>query len=60
MEQKLYIVYMPWLAAELRDMGFKLLKTTANRNKPQFDVYWFEGSKKLREAIPIAVKQFKK
>lgn len=60
MEQKLYIVYMPWLAAELRDMGFKLLKTTANRNKPQFDVYWFEDSKKLREAIPIAVKQFKK
>lgn len=38
-EQKLYIVYMSWLAAGLRDMGFKLFKTTANRNKPQFDVY---------------------
>ena len=53
---KLYIVYMPHIAAALRDLGFKLIKITANINKPQFDVYWFEDTPELRAAIPIAAK----
>lgn len=56
MENKLYIIYMPRVAAALRDMGFKLIKTTANTKKPQYDVYWFEDTPKFRAAIPIAAK----
>lgn len=56
MENKLYIIYMPRVAAALRDMGFKLIKTTANTKKPQYDVYWFEDTPEFRDAIPIAAK----
>ena len=56
MSEKLYIIYMPRVAAALRDLGFKLIKTTANIKKPQYDVYWFEDTKELRAAIPKAVK----
>lgn len=56
MENKLYIIYMPRIAAALRDMGFKLIKTTANIKKPQYDVYWFEDTPQLRAAIPAAAK----
>ena len=54
MENKLYIIYMPKLAAALRDMGFKIIKVSANIKKPQFDVYWFEDTPELRAAIPAA------
>ena len=54
MTEKLYIVYMPRLAAALRDMGFKIIKVSANIKKPQFDVYWFEDTPELRTAIPAA------
>jgi hypothetical protein len=60
MENKLYIIYMPRVAAALRDLGFKLIKTTANTKKPQYDVYWFEDTPELRTAIPLAVKQAKR
>jgi hypothetical protein len=53
-QMKLYIVYMPHVAAKLRDLGFKLIKVTANIKKPQYDVYWFEDTPELRAAIPIA------
>lgn len=55
-QYELYIVYMPRVAAALRDMGFKLIKTTANIRKPQYDVYWFEDTPELRAAIPQAAK----
>ena len=54
MTEKLYIVYMPRLAAALRDMGFKIIKVSANIKKPQFDVYWFEDTPEFRAAIPAA------
>lgn len=54
MENKLYIIYMPRLAAALRDMGFPIIKITANIKKPQYDVYWFEDTPALRAAIPKA------
>lgn len=56
MEYEFYIIYMPRVAAALRDMGFKLIKTTANIKKPQYDVYWFKNTPELRAAIPIAAK----
>ena len=59
MSNKLYIIYMPRVAAALRDLGFKLVKTTANKKKPQYDVYWFEDSPELRAAIPKAAKMAK-
>ena len=54
MKNNLYIVYMPRLAAALRDLGFKIIKVSANIKKPQFDVYWFEDTPELRKAIPLA------
>lgn len=54
MENNLYIIYMPRIAAALREMGFKIVKTTPNIKKPQYDVYWFEDTLELRAAIPKA------
>ena len=59
MENKLYIVYMPRLAAALREMGFKILKVSPNIKKPQYDVYWFEDTSELRKAIPTAKERAK-
>lgn len=56
MENKLYIIYMPRIAAALRDMGFKIIKVTSNIKKPQYDVYWFENTPELHAAIPLAKK----
>ena len=60
MNNKLYIIYMPRVAAALRDLGFKLIKVTANTKKPQYDVYWFEDTTELRAAIPQAVERAKR
>lgn len=59
MEKRLYSIYMPHLAAELRAMGFKLVKTTPNYKKPQFDIFWFEDTEELRNSIPVAVNKIK-
>ena len=60
MGNRLYIIYMPRVAAALRDLGFKLIKTTANTRKPQYDVYWFEDTPEFRQAIPLAVERAKR
>lgn len=60
MENKLYIIYMPRVAAALRDMGFPIVKVSINNRKPQYDVYWFEDTPAFRAAIPIAVKAAKR
>ncbi len=59
MENKLYIVYMPRIAAALREMGFKIIKVSPNIKKPQYDVYWFEDTIELRKAIPAAKEKAK-
>lgn len=59
MENKLYIIYMPRLAAALREMGFKIIKVSPNIKKPQYDVYWFEDTAELRRAIPTAKEKAK-
>lgn len=60
MENKLYIIYMPRVAAALRELGFNIIKTTPNQKKPQYDVYWFNDTKEFREAIPKAVERAKR
>ena len=59
-ENKLYVIYMPRVAAALREMGFKIIKVSANIKKPQYDVYWFEDTPEFRKSIPLAVKMAKK
>lgn len=54
MDYELYIIYMPRIAAALRDMGFSIIKIAANPKKPQFDAYWFKNTPELQAAIPIA------
>ena len=51
---------MPRVAAALRELGFQIIKTTPNFKKPQYDVYWFEDTPALHNAIPIAVQKAKK
>lgn len=58
-DHKLYIIYMPHLAAALREMGFKIIKVSPNIKKPQYDVYWFEDTPSLHAAIPIAKERAK-
>lgn len=45
------VIYMPWVAAQLREQGFKLLKTGVNPHKPQYDTYIFEETPELLEAL---------
>lgn len=45
------IIYMPWIAARLRDLGFKLLRTSAHPRKPQYDIYYFESTPALLDAL---------
>lgn len=60
MESKLYIIYMPRVAAALRELGFKIIKVTPNIRKPQYDVYWFEDTPEFRNSIPLAAEMAKK
>lgn len=39
------------LAGYLRKKGFKIISTTVNLKKPQYDVFLFEDTKELREAF---------
>lgn len=60
MNERLYIIYMPRVAAALRELGFKIIKVTPNNKKPQYDVYWFEDTPELHKAIPIATQMAKR
>lgn len=51
------IIYMPWIAAKLREQGFELLRTGVNPHKPQFDTYIFEETPELLEALTRITKQ---
>ena len=54
MKNELYIIYMPRIAAALRELGFKIIKVSPNIKKPQYNVYWFENTPELHEALPLA------
>lgn len=60
MENNLYIIYMPRVAAALRELGFKIVRVSPNQKKPQYDVYWFEDTTEFRAAIPRAVEMAKR
>lgn len=44
-------IYSRRIAYELRKMGFKIVKTSPNKYKPEFDTYLFEDTPELQEAI---------
>lgn len=39
------------LAVYLRKKGFKIIDTMVNSNKPEYDIYLFEDTAELQEAI---------
>ena len=48
-----YIVYNKKMALYLREKGFRIRNTAPNRNKPFFDVYFFEDNENLQKEIQI-------
>lgn len=59
MENKTYKIYTRWLAVELRKLGFKIIGTEINEVHPQFDVWLFEDSNELHQAILSLTKNHK-
>ena len=53
------VIYMPWIAAQLREQGFKLLKTGVNPHKPQFDTYIFEETPEFLKAFDEVLTNWK-
>lgn len=47
----LYPIFMDTLAYKLERMGFKVVKIAPNKKKPQFNVYFFEDTIELHDAI---------
>lgn len=47
----LYPIFMNTLAYKLERMGFRILKIAPNKKKPQFNVYFFEDTLELHDAI---------
>lgn len=45
------VIYMPWVAAKLRQQGFSIIRVEVNPNKPQFDCYVFEETEELIAAF---------
>lgn len=46
-----YCVFTLKLANKLVDKGFKVIRTGINLDKPQFKVFYFEDTAKLRQAV---------
>ena len=44
-------IYTKSVALELRKRGFKIIRTEPNENKPEFDVYIFQGGSALNDAL---------
>lgn len=44
-------IYSRWLATELRDKGFEIVKVHANPKKPQLDCYDFEDTPEFEAAL---------
>ena len=50
-------VFTKRLAIKLREQGFKIVKTEVNNKKPQFDIYCFEDTEELRQAVADLTKR---
>lgn len=53
---KVKIIFRKSLAYKLRELGFDIVRVKPNKNKPQFDVYYFEDTPKFEEAFYSLVK----
>lgn len=47
----LYPIFMNTIAFKLERMGFKVIRIAPNKKKPQFNVYFFEDTIALHEAL---------
>lgn len=54
---KEHIIFKKWLAAALRDQGYTLIRTAANRHKPEYDVYFFEDVPGFSETMAQLTKE---
>lgn len=50
-------VFTRKLAVKLRERGFKIVETQINQKKPQFDIYCFEDTADLRQAVAELTKR---
>lgn len=48
---KYFNCYSAKLAGYLRKQGFKILGTRVNMKKPQYDIFLFEETKELLQAV---------
>lgn len=51
MNMHLFSIFMPRVAAQLQEKGFKLIKTEVNKKNPKFLVYKFEDTPELQLAL---------
>ena len=49
--KNLYPIFMDTVAFRLERAGFRVIKITQNKKKPQYNVYWFEDTIELHDAI---------
>lgn len=47
----LFSIFMPTVAARLKEMGFTLIKTEKNLKNPKYLVYKFEDTPELQMAL---------
>lgn len=50
-------VFTKRLAIKLRERGFQIVATVVNSKKPEFDIYCFEDTAELREAVADLTKR---
>lgn len=55
---KIKKVYTKKIAIYLREHGFKIVGTEVNKKRPEFDVYLFEDTPSLEEAMLNYVDKF--
>lgn len=53
----LFSIFMPRVAAQLQEKGFKLIKTEINKKNPNFLVYKFEDTPELQMALQKVLKK---
>ena len=60
MMNKEFTIYTKWLAYELRQQGFRIIRTEVNPNHPQFECWVFENNVDLQIAIGYLTNRRKK
>lgn len=52
-KSKNYIIYSQKMAKQLINRGFKLIKIARNKVYPKYNVFLFEDTEQLREALGV-------